>query len=214
MTPDWIDKQFEALKQLAEARFAPLSDAESKMLRAVVVGDVAWCGPSEKDDDPHNNPSAEEEWGPAREIRAELVRWLCVDKAAEGKIDSRGIRVHGAKISGKLDLSFAFIASVLGFSHCRFTEEILLRWATLANLSLHGSSAKSIDAQGVTIGGNLGLCHGFRAQDEVCLIGARIAGDLNCNGAQSSAVRGNRMTIEGDSFGATSKTLKTPPSIC
>ena len=100
MPTDWIDKQFEELKKLAEERFAPLSEAESKMLRAAIAGDFAWCGPSQKNDDPHNDPSSPEEWGPERELRAEVLRWLCVDKAAEVNVDWRGVAAYGAKVSG------------------------------------------------------------------------------------------------------------------
>src|SRR6478735_11102269 len=87
MPTDWIDKQFDDLKKLADDRYAPLSEAESKMLRAAIAGDVAWCGPRQKNDDPHNDPSSTEEWGPEREVRAGLLRWLCIDKAAEGYVD-------------------------------------------------------------------------------------------------------------------------------
>jgi hypothetical protein len=63
MPSNWVEKQFEELKKLAEERFAPLSEAETKMLRAAIAGDIAWCGPSEKDDDPHNDPSFAGEMG-------------------------------------------------------------------------------------------------------------------------------------------------------
>ena len=48
MTSNWIDNQFNDLKKLADDRYAPLSEAETKMLRAAIAGDVAWCGPSQK----------------------------------------------------------------------------------------------------------------------------------------------------------------------
>jgi len=45
----------DALEVLARARFGVLSQAELKLLRAAPKGEVAWCGPSAKDDDLAND---------------------------------------------------------------------------------------------------------------------------------------------------------------
>ncbi len=47
----------------ARSRFGELSEAEAKLLRAALSGEVAYCGPSEKDDDPANDPAKADEWG-------------------------------------------------------------------------------------------------------------------------------------------------------
>jgi hypothetical protein len=65
---------------LAGLRFGALSEAELRVLRAVPRGDVAYCGPSEEYRDPSNDPSQADDWGPEREIRAELLCWLCVEQ--------------------------------------------------------------------------------------------------------------------------------------
>jgi hypothetical protein len=197
MAMAWIERQFDDLTKLAEVRFESLSEAENRMLRAAVAGTRAYCGPNEKDDDPENDASSSAEWPLERQIRADLIRWLCTDKIVEETISSRGITLHGARVSGQLDLSFANVSFFLGFSHCRFDENIELRWAKLAHLALHGSSVKSIDAQGITVSGDIYLCHGFKATGSLNLIGARIAGSLDCNGAQFKTVDAHRMTIEG-----------------
>src|ERR1700733_13733148 len=104
------------VRALAAKTFGDLSEAEQRMLRAAPEGAVAMCGPNANDRDPANDPGMAENkldeggWGREREIRAELIRWLCVDKYAAGHVDPRGPRVYGAKITGKLDLSFATVA--------------------------------------------------------------------------------------------------------
>jgi hypothetical protein len=70
------------LEALARARFGDLSQAELKLLRAAPKGEMAWCGPSAKNDDPANDPAKADEWAHEREIRADLIRWLCVDRLA------------------------------------------------------------------------------------------------------------------------------------
>src|SRR6266849_10345943 len=97
------------LEQLARARFAPLSDAEIKLLRAAPKGETAYCGPSERDDDPNNDAANSNIWGSERWIRAELIRWLCVDRDAKDRVDPRGIRAHAARITENLDLSFVVV---------------------------------------------------------------------------------------------------------
>lgn len=66
MVPDSNLRQPADLEQLAEARFGPLSVAEIKLLRAALKGETAYCGPSERDDDPNNDPSSSDNWGPDR----------------------------------------------------------------------------------------------------------------------------------------------------
>jgi hypothetical protein len=55
------------------ARFGNLSAAEIKLVRAAPAGDVAQCGTNDRDDDPDNDRSQADKWGPERQIR-ELCR--------------------------------------------------------------------------------------------------------------------------------------------
>lgn len=114
MSLDWSDKQLEELRKLAEARFGHLSAAERKMLEGAIEGDYAYCGPEERKD-PHNNPSAAGKWEPDCRIRADLLRWLCIDNTAESLVDLDGIIVQGARIEGALYLSSASIRFPLEF---------------------------------------------------------------------------------------------------
>src|SRR6267378_5132406 len=106
-----LQAQASKLEELALARFHnQLSAAELKLARAAPRSEVAYCGPSNHDDDPDNDPShansKENGWGKERVIRAELIRWLCVDRRASNHVDPQGIMVHGAKVDGELDLSY------------------------------------------------------------------------------------------------------------
>jgi len=69
------------LAALARARFnREFTQAEERLLQAAPEGKIAYCGPNKDDDDPANNPADSITWGPERELRAELIRWLCVDR--------------------------------------------------------------------------------------------------------------------------------------
>jgi hypothetical protein len=106
MPDDPLQDQINELERLARARFPDLTAAEIKLVRAAPAGEFAVCGPNMNWDDPANDPSkADTDWKEDRTIRAELIRWICVDSRAKELVDPRGIQVFAAKISGPLDLS-------------------------------------------------------------------------------------------------------------
>ncbi len=176
------DQGAQELLQLATTRFGKLSEAEAKLLRAAPKGEEAACGPSGDFNDPSNDPSKADDWGPERQVRAELIRWLCTDREAASRVDPRGIQLLGARIAGPLDLSFANVPFPLSMSKCLVTDGINLMSTHLPALYLIGSSVKSISADGVHVEGNVFLRQGFTARGEVGLTGAQIGGDLDCSG--------------------------------
>jgi len=157
-----------------------LSEAENRLLRAAPEGDTAMCGPNFFDKDPANDPAKAEGWGRRREIRADLIRWLCADQDASKKVDTRGVRAYGAKIVGKLDLSFATVPFPLRLARCRLMEDCNLERIKIPVLYLDGSLTRSVDANGADVNGHIFLDHGFSANGEVDLSGARIGGFLAC----------------------------------
>jgi len=149
-------KRAEDLIALARAQFAPLREAEEKLLRAAPAGEMAWCGPSKKDADPTNDARKSDMWGEARAIRAELIRWLCIDREAREYVDQRGIQAHGARIEGELDLSFVTVPFPLVLTCCGLRRETTLRFLEIPTLSLSGCAVRSINAE---------MRHGERKRD-------------------------------------------------
>jgi hypothetical protein len=88
------------LLELAKGEFSNLTSAEIALLK--FAGDYrsepdgfAVAGRSAIPDDPTNDPAHADEWSAEREVRAELIRWLCVDPRARARIDPQGIRLLG-----------------------------------------------------------------------------------------------------------------------
>ncbi len=179
-----MDDQFQtraaALKGLAQAaKFGTLSEAENLLLEKVPSGKEAKCP------DPGRNgydPKDAGKWGSQREIRAELVAWLCTDEQARKHVPWRGIQVFGADVSGALDLSFVNIPFRLAFRHCRLKERIDLGWAEVSYLNLEGSWVGGISADGVIVKSDVILGKGFTAVGKVGFKGAQIGGDLDFDG--------------------------------
>ncbi len=175
-------RQLGDLLTLARARFGGLGQAEVNLLEAAPRGEVARCGPSDRLDDPANDPAQAETWGAEREIRAELVRWLAIDRDAAERTDPRGIQIHAAKVVGPLDLSFADVPFPLALYRCRLTDHANLIHARIPALNLMGTWTRSITADGVNVAGDVFLRIGFRAEGEVRLLGGQFGGQLNCSG--------------------------------
>ena len=178
---------------LAEARvkFGELGAAEEKVLRAAASGEIAYCGPSDKDDDPANDPAKAAEWGKDRTVRARLIRWLCVDIEAGKRVDPHGIEVHAAKIGDpakekELDLDAVTVSVPLYFKSCNFEVSVRLIDANLRWLDLTGSRIPGLRADGVTVSGSVLLREGFHAGGDLFLNGAEIGGQLEFSGAHFS----------------------------
>jgi hypothetical protein len=191
------------LEALARSQFEQLSEAERRLLHAVPLGQPAFCGPSQDDDDPANDPTNASNWAFERDIRAELIRWLCVDHEVVRTIDPRGLRVHASRIVGEFDLSYVSIRFPLDFERCVFNAGIDLRYLKVAALNLSGSQVQSVNAEGAIVAGDIFMGEGFHARGEVRLLGAQVSGDLECSGGTfenptGKALSADRIKVIGD----------------
>jgi hypothetical protein len=99
------------LSRLAAAKFPNLTHAELALLEFADIGnlnhgELAVAGSSTNPADPSNDPKDAAGWPQDRDIRATLIEWLAVDRAAIACIHPSGIRVLGARVVGLLDLSY------------------------------------------------------------------------------------------------------------
>ena len=205
MVAEGSQRPVDDLEGRAQARFPELSQAELKLLRAAPKGEAAFCGPSAKDDDPANDPAKADEWGPEREIRADLIRWLCVDHDAASAVDPKGIQVYAARLTGGLDLAFVSVPFPLGLCRCHFTDDTNLTSTVLPALDFAGSRVLSVTADGANVSGDVSLNNGFNAGGEVRLLGAQIGTNLDCSGGafknpRKDALSADRADVKGNVF--------------
>jgi hypothetical protein len=181
---------------MARARFGGLNQAEVGLMLAAPRGEVAVCGPPHPEH-PENDPAHADKWTSDREIRAEVIRWLCVDAEARTRVDPRGIRAIGAKVTGEFDLSFARVPFPLLLVRCRLTHDADLISAEIPLLALPGTWVKSVTADGAKVKGNVFLTDGFSAEGEVRLLAAQIGGNLDCTGGTFKNPTGRALSADG-----------------
>jgi hypothetical protein len=198
--------QAAGLESLARQRFrSNLSEAELALLRSVLLGEPVYGGPNESDADPTNDPSVAAAWGSDREIRAELIRWLCIDDRVNKMVDPRGINLHACRIRGELDLSFATVAFPLTFWGCCLDDTVFLTHAKVQALNFARSYVRSVSADGIDVAGGVFLHEGFVARGRVEFRDARIGGNLLCDrgsfvNSGGKALLADRATVTGSIF--------------
>ena len=179
--PEKEQHNADALEKLARQEFGDLSAAERVFVRGAASREVRWVGASDNPDDASNDLSKSEKWGPERSIRAGLFAWLVAHPEAAPFIHPSGPGIAGAKIVGKLDLSYADVARPLTLIRCAIPDGIDFSNASLAGIELRNSLTGPIMGDFSRIKGDLALHFGHYGA--LSIFRAVIGGDLDCSAA-------------------------------
>ncbi len=137
----------DALEGMAQTKFGPaLTAAERKLLRAAPMRALAWLGPSDDPDNPANDTAQAVHWGPERIVRAEIIVWLATDADASRVVHPSGLGFAGARIAGKLDLSYATVDKPITLVKCYLPDGIDLSSAHLEGIEVRRSRTGPVDA--------------------------------------------------------------------
>ena len=153
-----------------------LSGAEWKVLRELETGEEVTLENGEipgKDED-------------ARRIRAELIRVLLLADDPGRRVGESGLRIRGAWVTGALSLEGCRDLPGLALRNCVFEAKPTLRLAEMAVLNLTGSRMPGLDADRLETRGSVYL-EDVGAGGTIRLQGARLGGNLNCDGAMLTA---------------------------
>jgi hypothetical protein len=141
-------------------------------------------------DDEVVDEAAMRSWGDSRTCRATVIRSILRGRLAADP-DPHGLRLRGARITGRLDLENLTTDVNLKLEDCLLEEGVLARDARLASVALPGSwlehpaespldaarlTCSVLDLSGVRIIGDTDI-------GAVLLLGAHIGGQLGCDGA-------------------------------
>ena len=141
----------------------------------------------------------------ANVVRSEVVRFFAYGGNEENPVLGPLICLRGAWISGDLNLMYVSIPYVLLFHNCHFDAVVGMAHTKCAEFSLNGSRlTQRLFADGLTTKGDVNLCAGFSAEDEVRLLNANIGGNFNCVGGKfhnpkkGRALSADKATVKGD----------------
>jgi hypothetical protein len=200
--PQKEQRHADALEQLARREFGALSNAERTFVRGAASRDLRWVGPSDDPGNPANDPAKTGQWGPDRLIRAGLFSWLVSDPEAAPLLHPSGPGIAGAKIVGKLDLSYEEVTRPLTLIRCAIPDGIDFSNASLAGIELRSSVTGPIMGDFSRIKGDLALHFGHFGA--LSIFRASIGGDFDCSGAdftgsgQADSISAQEASIGGD----------------
>lgn len=135
------------------------------------------------------------------EIRAEVVRGVCVHAAdtREGQIGR--LLISGASIEGSLDLIGLQLDLALRFKDTTL-KRIVLTDTRLLALDIFGGSAQGIEGNRAEIGHDMVLGDGFVCEGRIWMPSARIGGDLKLGHCELSPPEGSpSLLIDGARVG-------------
>src|SRR5258707_61177 len=176
------------LTQLVTNRFGKLSLAEERLIDAAANGETADCTGLSGDD---------------KNIRGDLLSWLCTNPQATAQLTYHGVGVVGAVIEKEFNLEWAKIEFPIRAWNCVFRDAFNLNNSHMSFLSLAGSSVKELDANTAHFEGSVHLRNGFKAEGGVDLVTARIDGNLECGGGrffgtgENLALNANSVEVKG-----------------
>jgi hypothetical protein len=143
-------------------------------------------------------------WGEPRTCRAAVIRGIMRGQLAPNP-DPHGLRLRGARITGRLDLENLITNVSLELIDCFLEEGVLARDARLAAVSLAGCLLEHptelpLDASRLTCNLftlNRARIIGHASDGAVRLVGAHIGGSLHCDGAALCNDSGPALAADG-----------------
>ena len=149
----------------------------------------------QRDDDPADAAG----WSNARVLRAECLEWLLTDREASRLVSNRGVQMEGMRIDGRVDLQDAQIGVPIVAFRCSFDKnrDLVLRNARIRSFYLLGSLVKALECENLQVEGDVFLRRGFKAEGIVDFRRAKIAGNLECDGAQFFNHGGPALSADG-----------------
>jgi hypothetical protein len=173
------------IRRYADIDEAALSPAEKTLLENCKAGVPTVLEDGEVPDGPSD----------ARNVRADLLRYLICGRCEAWPVADRGVDLTGAYVTGTLDLNFATAKGATGLVACRFENRIEALQARFEFLNLNRSHLPGLMAQGAQVTGSVFLRE-VTAEGEVRLSGAGIGGQLDCEGARFGNAGGDALDAQ------------------
>ncbi len=104
-----------------------------------------------------DDPVRQDYWGPGRIVRANVIRALLLGASEREPGEAPGIRLRGARISGRLDLMGTTIDWPLVCEYCQFDNEVRLVESETKTIRITHSRLPGLNATRIRLDGILNL---------------------------------------------------------
>lgn len=194
MMPKWLDTSFpHEIKHWLQDRNFP------ELYRWLESNDY----PALKQWLHETDPTYAEAWPESREVRAEIIQWLLLDKDAKEQLKHIGIKLGGARIIGSMDFNYASIEHPVQIIYCSLNELSFLD-ATTKRLSFLGSHINGFLADNANIKGNAAF-ERIVSHGRFSLNSAHISRQLQCGGATfdfegNTSFNADRITVKSSAI--------------
>ena len=174
-----------------------LSDAEQRVISSAKLGEPCDFG--------EGDPAQGGNWGEERTVSAHVIYALCCATREDWPVHAKGVHIRGARVVGTLDFEAAILRCPLHLLSCFIEEPMRFDEARVRSLALSGSFTQGLLADGMVSEGSVRLDKGFSAKGTVRLLGARIDGNLVCQGGsfenpEGDALSADRLNCKGSVF--------------
>ena len=114
-------------------------------------------------------------------------------------MDAKGVRLRGARISGRLDLEAATLRCPLQLDNCYAPEPVIFTYATVSLLALTGCHLAGLTGDTLTVTKDLTLS-GSAFTGPFRLVSADIGGHLSCHGTQFTGADGDGYVLNAEAM--------------
>jgi hypothetical protein len=162
----------------------PATPLEEEMRAKAATGELLDCGEGPFE------PDAMKSWGGERTVTAAVLRDLLVGQ--QWPVHAKGVRLHGVRISGLLDLAGATLRCPLSLDSCYLdaTDPACLDHATASQVTLTGCYLSGLTADMLTAR-QVDLSCSILCSGPLSLQCANINGELICSGAELNGTDGD-----------------------
>jgi hypothetical protein len=204
---------------LGMVRVDDLSASEQRVWDNFPTGKLVDFGTGNAEDD---HPAGGEDWGPDRQVRAEVLAALLCGAVEVEPGQVGGIYLQRARITGELELPGATFMYRMRLNECCVPDGFDLSDATLRGMDLRGcdigamrlpyakidgvfdlrgahldgKGERALSAVGLTVTGDM-FCHGLQAEGEIFLNDASIGSQLDFTGAHLDGKGERALTVQG-----------------
>ena len=137
-----------------------------------------------------------EEEAPENTVRGSFLRFLLLGGDDNAPVHEKGIILRGAFVAQAIDLTSAKGICSISILSCLVSDTFWAKNAVMNEIIFSGTKITSLSFNSANILGNVFLDDNFECYQEIDLKGARINGDLNCDGGRVLNPKGFTLNAE------------------